>query len=326
MLTLRYFEPCDQLRAYVSSFYCVIGALHEGQDLKDHLLPSPATVRIELKGNWNYRFGKGIPNAFPKVALIGPTNLPMEVSTRGGFSLIGADLTPLGLLVLWTTGVNDIVNRVVDYTPHVPEYNLTENLVINFEAIQEIFLKLLAPKLKIKIPSQIIETLKIFEKYTHDLHNDAYSVAKLVNALGVSERQSERISTRYFGFPPKQLMRRARFLRAVELILTNPNADWQDVAGHSYFDQSHFCREFKKFCHITPTQFFKRHQFLFEAAGMDFRKARYETDLIDKSATGYEFEPDRQGPKRQTILSVETAKRETVRPRSTLDFVSHLSR
>jgi AraC-like DNA-binding protein len=326
MLTLRYFEPCDQLRTYVSSFYCVVGALDEEQNLEDHLLPSPATVRIELKGNWQYRFGKGIPNSFPKVALIGPTNLPMEVMTRGSFSLVGADLTPLGLLVLWTTSVKDIVNRVVDYTPYVPEDDLTENLVINFEAIQAIFLKLFTPKLKIKIPSQMTEIIKTFEKYTHTSYNDEYSVTKLVAALGLSERQSERISTRYFGLPPKQLMRRARFLHAVELILTNPNADWQDVAGNSYFDQSHFCREFKKFCHLTPTQFFKRHQFLFEAAGVDFRKATYEIDSTTKSATGYEFGSGKLKPKRRTTESIETSKHLTVRPRSTLDFVYHLSR
>jgi AraC-like DNA-binding protein len=326
MLSLRYFEPCPELRPYITSFYCVVGTLGSDELLCDHLLPSAATVRIELKGNWTYRFGDSLPSQFPKVALVGPTSVPMEVTTCGPFALMGADLTPLGLILLWTTCVSGIVNRVVDYTPHLPAAGLDENMVLNFEPMQAIFKNLFAPKRKVPLPVNILQTVATIERHLQWENNEEFAVANLVGALNLSERQAERTTTRYFGFSPKLLLRRSRFLRAVELILANPNADWQDVSGSAYFDQSHFCREFKNFCNITPTQFFKRHQFLFEAAGVDFRKAGRAEELQVRDSAGYEFSNETPKTKSRKKPAAESVAIARVRPRSTLDFVSHLSR
>ncbi len=326
MLSLRYCEPCPELRPYITSFYSVVGTLAANEPLNDHLLPSAATVRIEVQGNWSYMFGNGMASAFPKVSLVGPTSEPMEVSVRGPFALMGADLTPLGLILLWTTCVSGIVNRVVDYTPHLPIGGLNENTANDFEHLQTLFVNLFAPKTKVPLPVHIHQTVKTIERNLQWKNNEEFAVSHLVNALSLSERQAERTTTRYFGFSPKLLLRRSRFLRAVELILGNPSADWQDVAGSAYFDQSHFCREFKNFCNITPTQFFKRHQVLFEAAGVDYCKTGEIEEKDIRDSTGYEFSKEVQKTKSIRKSVNDNGALATVRPRSTLDFVSHLSR
>ena len=75
----------------------------------------------------------------------------------------------------------------------------------------------------------------------------------LQDATGLSARQVARLCNRYYGAPPKYLARKYRALRSA-LILARDNVDWADLCDDTFYDQSHFIREFKHFIGLTPNQ------------------------------------------------------------------------
>ena len=80
-------------------------------------------------------------------------------------------------------------------------------------------------------------------------------LATAAAAYGIGPRTAGRLSRHYFGFPPKMLMMRARFLRTIIPMLDRDPADAERVVPTEYFDQSHFIRDAQRFLGMTPRQF-----------------------------------------------------------------------
>ena len=82
----------------------------------------------------------------------------------------------------------------------------------------------------------------------------APDIADLVTRTGLSLRQVQRSCKRYFGSPPKELVRKYRALRAA-VAITHDDADLDDLLLESFYDQSHLIREIKHFTGMTPRVF-----------------------------------------------------------------------
>ena len=85
---------------------------------------------------------------------------------------------------------------------------------------------------------------------------DIANVAELGEALGMGERSLERLCGRYFGFPPKLLLRRQRFLRSLAQFMLDPqHRTWSEALDEQYYDQAQFVRDFRSFMGITPSEY-----------------------------------------------------------------------
>jgi AraC-like DNA-binding protein len=80
-------------------------------------------------------------------------------------------------------------------------------------------------------------------------------VAALAERVGMNAQYLERLCRREFGFPPKRLLRRQRFLRSLAPRLLDPGLKWTKVLDSNYHDQAHFNRDFRDFMGMTPGQF-----------------------------------------------------------------------
>jgi AraC-like DNA-binding protein len=80
-------------------------------------------------------------------------------------------------------------------------------------------------------------------------------VSHLQNVLGVSIKSLERLCRRYFGFTPKVLLRRQRFLRSLAQYMLDPSLKWSGALDGQYHDQAQFVREFRDFMGLTPTEY-----------------------------------------------------------------------
>ena len=80
-------------------------------------------------------------------------------------------------------------------------------------------------------------------------------VEKLSDQVGFSRRTLERLSSQYFGFPPKTLLRRQRFLRSLGKFIKEPGRSWSASLDGHYVDQAHFVREFRAFMGMTPSEY-----------------------------------------------------------------------
>jgi len=95
---------------------------------------------------------------------------------------------------------------------------------------------------------------------------DIRTVEQAMAGVGMEDWRFARFVRRHFGFTPKMLMRRARFIRSLLAIRDNPGQGWAAVLDEAYVDQSHFIRDCRDFLDMTPGQFAVRYQPVAEAS------------------------------------------------------------
>lgn len=84
----------------------------------------------------------------------------------------------------------------------------------------------------------------LVERITAD--RELTRVEHLVQSTGRSERSLQRLFQRYVGLSPKAVLRRFRLAEAAETLASHPGQRLTDLAyALGYFDQAHFCRDFK---------------------------------------------------------------------------------
>ena len=71
----------------------------------------------------------------------------------------------------------------------------------------------------------------------------------------MSIRTLERVCHRYFGFTPKRLMRRQRFMRSLTSYMLHRGTRWTEAMDEEYHDQAQFTREFTEFMTMTPSAY-----------------------------------------------------------------------
>lgn len=77
----------------------------------------------------------------------------------------------------------------------------------------------------------------------------------LAHRLGISSRSLERLSLKAFGFSPKLLLRRQRFLRSLAQFMLDPSLTWIRTLDFQYVDQAHFVRDFRRFMAMSPRHY-----------------------------------------------------------------------
>ncbi len=63
---------------------------------------------------------------------------------------------------------------------------------------------------------------------------------------------------RYFGFAPKILLRRQRFMRSLATSCSITAANWSEAMDAHYHDQAQFVREFRAFMSMNPSEYAAR--------------------------------------------------------------------
>jgi AraC-like DNA-binding protein len=82
------------------------------------------------------------------------------------------------------------------------------------------------------------------------------SVSLAARHAGISPRHLARLSDRWVGLPPSELVRLSRFQRALNRMRQDPTVSLARVALVSGFaDQAHFTRDFGRFAGLTPSAF-----------------------------------------------------------------------
>ena len=87
-------------------------------------------------------------------------------------------------------------------------------------------------------------------------HNPKISLSeKQCGEFGISARQLRRLSQLHLGLTPKEFLRVIRLQKLLNSTILMP--DFQDYSlwPDLFYDQSHFCREFKSLTGLTPLEF-----------------------------------------------------------------------
>jgi len=86
-------------------------------------------------------------------------------------------------------------------------------------------------------------------------NNGIDKIDDLAKKFGYSTRYICKIFEKYIGISPKLFSRVVRFQKSIEILSKYDQSRLGDLALElGYYDQSHFIREFKEFCWLTPYQ------------------------------------------------------------------------
>ena len=252
-ITVEFFEPSPALEPYLTSFYCTEIECGPGTIVEDYLHPEWAAMR----------FTEGPP----PIACIGPgemvpqwsfvANGPTSESIHFGAAasrIWGLGLQPAGWSKFIDCAADELANTTVNGSSH-PAFAVFAGLseiifdgtgdstaeAARIDSYLMQYVDLPAPK-----EAQILacqEALRDPETAT---------VVELSEKVGLGTRSLERLCKRYFGFTPKKLLQRQRFLRSLAQYMLEPSLTWSDALDDQYYDQPQFVRDFRSFMGMSP--------------------------------------------------------------------------
>ena len=266
-IVTRFFPVSEALLPYCSIIYRTDIAVPPGRFIEDYLHPEWANMRFIEGDRPRAAIGGGAPVAMPRFIVTGPTSKAAYFAS-GTMRVWGIGILPVGWAKYFAIPAEELADRYFDGTIH-PAFTSFAPLADRLpglddeaaaRAIDDHFVQRLAHAPR--------DDPAILAAHQALIDDDLASVAELAEKLNLSERSVERLSRRAFGFPPKLLLRRQRFLRSLARFMLDPSMAWIDTIDYQYYDQAQFTRDFQRFMGMSPRTYAARPKPILGAAAL----------------------------------------------------------
>ncbi len=252
---VTFWRASERFEGLVTGFHRFRLGLPSAVPFRDVFFPSFATIRfaIEDARPWSMRLGARRFD-MPFASFAGPTDVAGWVEAQGG-AVVGLGLRAQGWARLFGGDLSAYANRVVPLsTLDIGADALLDKLdgCEHPPAVFERWLDcLLAARRTVDPRLTRLEAL-IADAATARIET-------LAEELDLTARQLGTLSRRNFGFTPKVLLRRRRFLRALSVTLdAAPEESGGLLAEAGYWDRSHFLRDAHLFLGCSIREFRQR--------------------------------------------------------------------
>ena len=255
-VTVRFYPPPEDLRGCFTTFY--VTELDPGEDglLHDCLHPEWAGMRFFNPSGPSAWMDDGQRHDCLLFQAAGPTSHPIHFAmpkTR----MWGFGFLPLGWARYVRLPAAAYADKLCD--------GHAEPLCAPFRPLAE---SLFGPE-----PDEAAELARIIaffrdfrayplpeEKRIVAIHAalvdpEVVTVTDLVGRVAASQRTVERLCHRHFGFSPKLLLRRQRFMRSLAQFMLDPSLKWIGAMDPNYHDQAQFVRDFREFMGVSPREY-----------------------------------------------------------------------
>lgn len=253
-LHLQIILPPADLAPYISTYYRTEVA--EGAVVEDGLPPESANLRTGTAEIYEAAIGAGSLRPVPPAIISGPTDRVTHLRIKKG-KFWGIGLTPAGWARLVALPADEFVNRFAD----IGQYASLDSLHGMLDELRSLVDDTQAAVMLMNNTFRsVLGVRPQGEGAIHAVHHailseTAGSVAQLASMVGMSVRTFERFCKRHFGFPPRTLLRRQRFLRSLSKFMLDPSMKWIDSLDGQYHDQAHFIRDFRSVMGMAPGEF-----------------------------------------------------------------------
>lgn len=251
----HFITPPAEFDACFTTFYRLEVDIEAGKTVWDHLQPEWANIRFFAGSCPISQISGGPQLTGANFTATGPSSLPNRFEL-GTSRMWGIGFLPLGWARFFDVEAASVANIVVDGTTHpcfAQFAPLREALCDPGCPEQEQLDAILALMRKLARPSGDDEKILRVHRALVDI--DVTSVAEFAERAGKTVRSLERVCTRYFGFAPKLLMRRQRFMRSLTSFMLHRGSKWTEAMDEHYHDQAQFTREFQQFMEMKPTEY-----------------------------------------------------------------------
>ncbi|HVR90254.1 MAG TPA: helix-turn-helix domain-containing protein [Novosphingobium sp.] len=257
-VTVRFFMPSAALAPYISTYYLTEVNLPEGETIEDWLHPEWANLRFSHNGSWRAAIGEEPLRPCADFVATGPTSQAVRF-VAGTMRAWGIGLLPLGWARFIGAPAAVSADRFIDGIADPSFARFPALLDTLFGSVPD------AAAEAARIDAFLLELLartqpaedeaRILAAHSALLDPDLGTVSDLAERLAMSIRSLERLCLRAFGFPPKLLLRRQRFLRSLAQFMLDPSLTWLSTLDWQYVDQAHFVRDFRAFMGMSPRRY-----------------------------------------------------------------------
>ena len=255
-ISVRYYRLSPALQPYFTALYAFDIECAEGQFVEDYLHPEWTAMRFTIGPVPHARVGPGdlVPQ-WPFVAS-GPTSKALHFRLTTG-RIWGLGLQPAGWARFATGHARELTDRTVDGSAHasLTRFRPIEAIVRDKLQDADAAAGAINDHLMRHLGRPLRQEGVVFACQEAIRDPDIPNVAALGERLGLNARALERLCSRYFGFPPKTLLRRQRFLRSLARFMLDPRRTWSKAIDGQYYDQAQFVRDFRSFMGMTPSEY-----------------------------------------------------------------------
>lgn len=259
-VTVRYFPTSEPLRRYFANIVYSEVIVHDASQVEDHLFPDWAilhfhtTPEMARDASPEARDGKGgMPCNF---LVVGPRSRGIVYRT-GTIRQWGITLHPLGWALLASSPADQFANCIADGKID-PVFARFRPLTATLFGPQADIAAELARIIAFCEQLSTIDDARartITDIFITLIRPDLETVEELAQRAGISRRTLERLCRRAFGFTPKTLLRRQRFLRSLMQFSRDSSLKWIGAIDPHYHDQAQFVRDFREIMGTTPTEY-----------------------------------------------------------------------
>lgn len=250
----NFHAPPPEFDGCFTTFYHLSLEVADSGTVSDHLQPEWGNIRFFAGSRPKARIGDSEVEG-ARFTATGPSTLPAHFEL-GSAEMWGIGFLPLGWARFIARDAEDLCNVVCDgekdaafskFAPLIqPLCDDQLDRQAQFDAIVEAMRSLMQP-------SRDEDRIRRVHKAM--IEPAVTTVADFAERSELSVRSLERLCCRYFGFSPKLLLRRQRFMRSLATFMLDPGANWTAAMDEHYHDQAHFTREFRQFMGMTPTEY-----------------------------------------------------------------------
>lgn len=185
--------------------------------------------------------------------LAGPQVGPIESRPRNEVYLLGMSLKMEGCSALLRLPVHEITDHLLDAAEFFRDANELIDRVYSAATFADQCAILLTWMMRRLRPEPRTEMLRVACRSLGELPTET-NLDRVAHELNLSSRHLRRLFLRHLGIGPSHYIRLSRFVRSLHMIPTETSLTEIAHAVH-YFDQAHFCRDFKEIAGMTPSEY-----------------------------------------------------------------------
>lgn len=253
---VRFFPPPADMCRYFTTFYLVETEAPADVRLTDFLHPEWANLRFYSGDTPDAETADGMRLSGTTFAATGPSSKAVRF-TMGASRMWGIGILPLGWAKYVGASAAGLANAAVDgFTdPAFAGFVPLGSSVFGPEPDCEGELARIIEHFAGQTGRKIDNEERIVAIHDALVDPDVRTVTELVEYSRASQRTVERICHRAFGFSPKLLLRRQRFMRSLSQFMLDPSLRWIGAIDSHYHDQAQFVRDFRQFMGMTPSRY-----------------------------------------------------------------------
>lgn len=287
-IRIRFVMPEPDLAPFVTTLYHMDVGGDGREPVEDWLHPEWANIRFHNGAKLEAGIGDSALAPVPGVVMTGPTSLCTRFRVHTG-RFWGIGLLPLGWAKFCDGEAARYRDRFCDAEADPAFLNLAAVGESLFDGKPDVEREaaMLQERLRGLLTRKLAGEDRIAKVNAALVGPEVTNVAQFADHCVMTVRTLERLCRRAFGFPPKLLLRRQRFLRSLARYMLDPSMSWIDSLDCNYHDQAHFVRDFHRFMTMSPSDYAKlEHPILMAAMRGRMEAAGQAMQALHEPAAG----------------------------------------